>query len=263
MAFMSSSNNNSSSNNGTINNAQAVNTANGVSTASTQVNIALSINIDNLSDAVICSFFASQPSSPQLRIGRKLTVNGNETTSFNKSNVKCYNCHKMGHFAREFRAPRNQDNKYKETSKRSVPMETPTSTALVPFDNCEKGLGYENYNTVLLLYTGNFLPSTPDLSYTSLDKFANKTVVKNKSSEEETKLVRKDALIIEEWVSYNEEENVSQPKIEKKIVSLALLRKSLSNPYNKKRLLGKLLRKLRTIGKTVIDLEAIKETRII
>nr|GEW70142.1 retrovirus-related Pol polyprotein from transposon TNT 1-94 [Tanacetum cinerariifolium] len=172
MAFMSSSNNNSSSNNGTINNAQAVNTANGVSTAR-----------------------------------RKLTVNGNETTSFNKSNVKCYNCHKMGHFARECRALRNQDNKHKETSKRSVPMETPTSTALMPFDNCKKGLGYENYNTVLLLYTRNFLPPTPDLSYTSLDEFANKTVVKNKSSEEETKSVRKDALIIEEWVSYNEEEN--------------------------------------------------------
>nr|GEW39986.1 hypothetical protein [Tanacetum cinerariifolium] len=43
-----------------------VNTANGVSTASTQVNAAYSTNIDNLSDAVICSFFASQLNSPQL-----------------------------------------------------------------------------------------------------------------------------------------------------------------------------------------------------
>ncbi|GJZ77126.1 hypothetical protein Tco_0641798 [Tanacetum coccineum] len=55
MAFVSS--NNSSSTN------EAVNTAHRVSTASTQVNIA---NIDNLSDAVICSFFSSQPNSPQL-----------------------------------------------------------------------------------------------------------------------------------------------------------------------------------------------------
>ncbi|GJS84751.1 hypothetical protein Tco_0751292 [Tanacetum coccineum] len=36
------------------------------STASTQVNDAYSTNIDNLSDAVICAFFASQPNSPQL-----------------------------------------------------------------------------------------------------------------------------------------------------------------------------------------------------
>nr|GFB67456.1 hypothetical protein [Tanacetum cinerariifolium] len=60
MAFVSSSNNNTSSTNG------VVNTAHGVSTASTQVNVAYSTNIDNLNDAIICSFFASQPNSPQL-----------------------------------------------------------------------------------------------------------------------------------------------------------------------------------------------------
>ncbi|GKC78443.1 hypothetical protein Tco_1129217 [Tanacetum coccineum] len=60
MAFVSSSNNNTSSSN------EAVNAAHGVTTASTQVNTAYSTNIDNLSDAVICSFFASQPNSPQL-----------------------------------------------------------------------------------------------------------------------------------------------------------------------------------------------------
>nr|GFA90777.1 hypothetical protein [Tanacetum cinerariifolium] len=67
MAFVSSSNNNST--NVTVNIAQAVNTAQvvntalEVSTAGTQVN---TTNIDNLSDAVICVFVASQPSSPQL-----------------------------------------------------------------------------------------------------------------------------------------------------------------------------------------------------
>ncbi|GJY75631.1 hypothetical protein Tco_0480747 [Tanacetum coccineum] len=59
MAFVSSSNNNTSSTN------EAVNTAHGVSTASTQVNVANSTYIDNLSD-VICAFFASQLNSPQL-----------------------------------------------------------------------------------------------------------------------------------------------------------------------------------------------------
>nr|GEU69297.1 putative ribonuclease H-like domain-containing protein [Tanacetum cinerariifolium] len=63
IAFVSSLNNNTSSTNGTVNTTQAVNTAHGVSTASTQVNVAYSTNIDNLSDAVICSLFASQPNS--------------------------------------------------------------------------------------------------------------------------------------------------------------------------------------------------------
>nr|GEV59690.1 hypothetical protein [Tanacetum cinerariifolium] len=72
MAFVSSSNNSTSSTNGAVNTAQAVNiaqavnTAHEVSTASTQVNAAYFTNIDNLSDAVICTFFASQLNSPQL-----------------------------------------------------------------------------------------------------------------------------------------------------------------------------------------------------
>nr|GFA36618.1 putative zinc finger, CCHC-type [Tanacetum cinerariifolium] len=61
MAFMSSSNNNNT--NGAVNTSQVVNTANRVSTAGTQLNTA---NIDNLSDAVIYAFMASQPSSTQL-----------------------------------------------------------------------------------------------------------------------------------------------------------------------------------------------------
>ncbi|GKC21234.1 ribonuclease H-like domain-containing protein [Tanacetum coccineum] len=165
MAFVSSSNNNTSNTN------EATNTAHGVSTASTPINVANSTNINNLSDAIICAFFASQPNSPQLvhedlqqihpddmeemdlrwkmamltmrarrflkNTRRKLTANGNETIGFDKSKVECYNCHKRGHFARECRALRNQDNKNKESSRRSVLVETSTSTALVSSD----GLG--------------------------------------------------------------------------------------------------------------------------
>ncbi|GJR99001.1 putative ribonuclease H-like domain-containing protein [Tanacetum coccineum] len=68
---------------------------------------------------------------------QKLTVNGNETIHFDKSKVECYNFHIRGHFAREFKTLRNQDNKNEESSRRSVPMEISTSTALVSCD----GLG--------------------------------------------------------------------------------------------------------------------------
>ncbi|GKC28676.1 putative ribonuclease H-like domain-containing protein [Tanacetum coccineum] len=121
----------------------AVNTVYGVSIANTQVNAANSINIDNLSDAVIydmeemdlrwqIAMLTMRARSFLKNIGRKLTVNDNET---NKSKMKCYNCHKRGNFARECRAPRNQDNKKKESSKRSVHVETSTSTTLVSCDD--------------------------------------------------------------------------------------------------------------------------------
>ncbi|GKG50370.1 ribonuclease H-like domain-containing protein, partial [Tanacetum coccineum] len=50
--------------------------------------------------------------------------------------VECYNCHKRGHFAREYRAPRNQENRYRENT-RSMPVETTTSNSLISCD----GLG--------------------------------------------------------------------------------------------------------------------------
>nr|GEW66156.1 hypothetical protein [Tanacetum cinerariifolium] len=225
MVFVSSSNN--SNTNEVVNTSQAVNTANGVSTTSTQVNA-----VDKLSDAIVCAFLASQPNSPQLahgdlkqihpddkeidlrwqmamltmrarrflkKTGRKLFVNGNETLGFDMSKVECYNCHKRGHFARECKAPRNQDFKHKESTRRSVLVETPASTTLVSCD----------------------------------DEFANKPVAENtKSSEKETKAVRKnaDALVIEEWVLDNEDDNVSQPKIEKKTVNPSIVKKEFVKP---------------------------------
>ncbi|GKD56228.1 retrovirus-related pol polyprotein from transposon TNT 1-94 [Tanacetum coccineum] len=149
----------------------AVNTTLGATTASTQVTTVNSTTIDNLSDVVICAFFASQPNSPQLdnedlqkinpddleemdlrwqmtmltmrarrflkNTGRKFSVNGTETIGFDKSKVECYNCHKRGHFARECRALRNQENRNKESTRRIVHVETTTSNALISCD----GLG--------------------------------------------------------------------------------------------------------------------------
>ncbi|GJW20768.1 hypothetical protein Tco_0031390 [Tanacetum coccineum] len=58
VAFLSSSSTNSAT--------RAVNTAQGVNTASTQGAADSSTTVENLSDAMIYSFFASQPSIPQL-----------------------------------------------------------------------------------------------------------------------------------------------------------------------------------------------------
>ncbi|GKF02567.1 plastid delta12-fatty acid acetylenase [Tanacetum coccineum] len=142
--------------------------------SSNTISAANSTNVDNLSDVMICAFFSSQPNNPQLanddlqqlhpddleemdlrwqmamltmiarrflkNTGKRITVNGNESIGFDKSKVECYNCYKRGHFARECRASRNQENRNRESSRRSVPVEITTSNALI---SCDSLGGYD------------------------------------------------------------------------------------------------------------------------
>ncbi|GKA96915.1 ribonuclease H-like domain-containing protein [Tanacetum coccineum] len=67
------------------------------------------------------------------RTRKKLDING-QRVGFDKSKVECFNCHKHGHFARECRFPRNQENKARENNTRTIAVETPTQNALIAQD---------------------------------------------------------------------------------------------------------------------------------
>ncbi|GKF53300.1 ribonuclease H-like domain-containing protein [Tanacetum coccineum] len=47
------------------------------------------------------------------RIGKKIFINANDTAGYDKSKVECFNCHKIGYFARECRAPRNKEGQFR------------------------------------------------------------------------------------------------------------------------------------------------------
>ncbi|GKC63991.1 hypothetical protein Tco_1096589 [Tanacetum coccineum] len=99
----------------------AVNTAHGATTTSTQATAINSTTINNLSGAVICAFFASQPNSPQL--------NNEDLQQIHLDDLE----------EMDLRAPRNQENRNRENTRRVVPVETTTYNALVSCD----GSGYD------------------------------------------------------------------------------------------------------------------------
>nr|GEV24959.1 hypothetical protein [Tanacetum cinerariifolium] len=175
---------------------------------------------------------------------RKFSMNGNETVGFHKTNVECFNCHKRGHFARECREPKNQENKNRETQEELclwkhmhpqhwclvIDLEVMIRVTKLKkiADKCKIGLGY---NVVPPPYTRNFLPPKADLS--GLQEFENKPIVSKttvkkpvvetseaKASADKPKVAKKDndALIIKDWISDSKDEDESRPKIEKNTV---------------------------------------------
>ncbi|GJW99320.1 putative ribonuclease H-like domain-containing protein [Tanacetum coccineum] len=248
---------------------EAVKTAHGVSAANSKDNASTLPNVDSLSDAVIYSFFASQSNSSQLdnedlkqidpddleemdlkwqmamltmrarrflkKTGRNLGVNGTDTIGFDKTKVECYNCHRRGHFARECRAPKYQDNKNRETTRRTVPVEETTSNALV--SQCD-GFGYDwsdqaeegPTNFALMAYTssGSSSSSSSDLRVTSVSAIATCEV---KTSKSKPKSVSEP--LIEDWISDSKDENETKSKSKQRKPSFAKVKFVKSNEHVK------------------------------
>nr|GEY66044.1 hypothetical protein [Tanacetum cinerariifolium] len=96
-------------------------------------------------DEVIHSFFANQSSAPQLDYDDLEQINDDDMQEMDlkrQTKVECFNCHKIGHFVRDYRAKMNQDSRRRDVGYNGnkardngrIPVYQDDSKALVTID---------------------------------------------------------------------------------------------------------------------------------
>nr|GEX90597.1 ribonuclease H-like domain-containing protein [Tanacetum cinerariifolium] len=170
-------------------------------------------------------------------IGRKFSMNGNETIRFNNSKVEYYNCHKRRHFARECIAPRIQYTKHKESTRRTVKRlggydlsdqaeDGPTNFALMAYSSTSSNSEVStdsNYSSSCLENTRMLKEQNEqllkDLRTSKINFITYKTGLE--SVEVRLLVYKKNKSVYEEDIKllkYSEDEAELKPKIEKKTV---------------------------------------------
>nr|GEU42869.1 retrovirus-related Pol polyprotein from transposon TNT 1-94 [Tanacetum cinerariifolium] len=112
------------------------------SSSSRSQNMAFLSSLGSTNEVYTTNIKVSIVSTPvSNRTGKKITIDGSDTASYDKTKVECFTCHNMGHFAREYKSPRNQKSRPRnqDSSRKTVNVEDTSSKALAAID----GAGFD------------------------------------------------------------------------------------------------------------------------
>nr|GEY38710.1 hypothetical protein [Tanacetum cinerariifolium] len=219
---------------------EADNTAYGVGTAYIQGNVVNSTSIDNLSDAVICAFLASQPNSPQLA---REDLEQIDPDDLEEIDLKWEMAMLTIRARRFIKRTEKERDELKVTLEKYQNLSKSLNTLLKSQENV-RSKSEKGYHAVPSPYKGNYIPPKPDLMFIyeqveseyvdavfTVSSTTIKTVeskvesinVKNKGvcGTVETKPVKKNSFsppIIKDWNSDDESEVEFEPKVKDKNV---------------------------------------------
>ncbi|GJY11994.1 retrovirus-related pol polyprotein from transposon TNT 1-94, partial [Tanacetum coccineum] len=112
------------------------------------------------------------------RTGKNFFINANDTAGYDKSKVECFNCHKMGNFSRECRAPRskkgqfrNQDNTRKQGNNEDISSKAMLAIDGVGFDWSDMAEEQVQTNMALMAFSDSEVYNEKTCSKTCLKNY--------------------------------------------------------------------------------------------